>query len=247
MSKIGIIGGTGLTRLEQLTITRREVVNTPYGEASGAFTHGVLHEKDVVFLARHGNSHHIAPHDINYRANLWALQSLGVDKIIAFNAVGGITADMKPAHIIIPHQLVDYTSGREHTFFDQSADSVVHIDFSHPYSELLRDAFFVAADQIDVSICKNAVYAATQGPRLETAAEVERLQRNGCDIVGMTGMPEAALARELEIRYVSCCIVANWAAGIGAETITMEEINRNLTKGMATATALLAASVSNMI
>ncbi len=244
MSKIGIIGGSGLTQLKELTITRRQVVNTPFGEASGAFTHGVLHGKDVVFLARHGNSHHIPPHDINYRANLWALDSLGVDRVIAFNAVGGITAAMAPASIVIPHQIIDYTYGREHTFFDQQADQVVHVDFTHPYSESLRNGFFSAAEAIDITVVKNAIYGATQGPRLETAAEVERLERDGCDIVGMTGMPEAVLARELNMSYASCCIVANWAAGKHADLITMEDINANLTSGMATASALLEASIS---
>lgn len=246
MGKIGIIGGSGLTQLKQLTITRREVVNTTYGEASGAFTHGLLHGKEVVFLARHGNSHHIPPHNINYRANLWALQSLGVDRIIAFNAVGGITSDMAPASLVVPHQIIDYTYGREHTFFDQQADQVVHVDFTHPYSETLRAGFIAAAAALDVSVAKNAIYGATQGPRLETAAEVERLERDGCDIVGMTGMPEAVLARELNMSYVSCCIVANWAAGKGEDTITMEDINANLTTGMAKAGELLEASISKL-
>ena len=246
MSKIGIIGGSGLTQLKQLTITRREVVNTSFGEASGAFTHGILHGKEVVFLARHGNSHHILPHEINYRANLAALQSLGVDRVIAFNAVGGITPAMAPASIAIPNQIIDYTYGREHTFFGQQSGQVVHVDFTSPYSEPLREAFCSAAEAINVTVAKKAIYGATQGPRLETAAEVERLERDGCDIVGMTGMPEAALARELDMSYVSCCIVANWAAGKSAEVITMEDINANLTTAMATAGALLDATISQL-
>lgn len=243
MTSIAVIGGSGLTRLPGLEITRREVINTTYGEPSGAVTHGQLDGKPVVFLARHGNSHQIPPHEINYRANLWALKEIGVSKIIAFNAVGGITPAMQPAAIAIPDQLIDYTYGRDHTFFDKEADEVVHIDFTFPYSETIRQALIGAAKASATEIVPTGVYGTTQGPRLETAAEVIMLERDGCDLVGMTGMPEAALARELDIEYASICIVVNLAAGKGEGTISMDDINQNLTTGMDAALKVLAGAI----
>lgn len=243
MTSIAVIGGSGLTRLPGLEITRREVINTSYGEPSGAVTHGVLHGKPVVFLARHGNSHQIPPHEINYRANLWALKEIDVSKIIAFNAVGGITSAMQPAVIAIPDQIIDYTYDREHTFFDAEADEVVHVDFSFPYSETIREALIKAAKTSGTDIVAKGVYGTTQGPRLETAAEVLMLERDGCDLVGMTGMPEAALARELNIEYASICIVVNLAAGKGEGTISMDDINQNLTSGMDAALEVLAGAI----
>ena len=244
MTSIAVIGGSGLTRLPGLEITRREVINTIYGEPSGAVTHGQLDGKPVVFLARHGNSHHIPPHEINFRANLWALKQIGVTKIIAFNAVGGITPPMQAAAIAIPDQIIDYTYGRAHTFFDKDADEVVHIHFSFPYSEMVRNALIQAASASATEVVDKGVYGVTQGPRLETAAEVLKLEKDGCDLVGMTGMPEAALARELNLEYASCCIVANLAAGKGEGIISMEQINQNLNDGMDAALKVLAGAIA---
>ncbi|MDT8403697.1 S-methyl-5'-thioinosine phosphorylase [Sulfuriflexus sp.] len=232
MSEIAIIGGTGLTSLASLEIVRREMVQTPYGEPSGPLTHGILCNREVVFLARHGYGHTIPPHQVNYRANLWALKSIGVEKVIAIAAVGGIRADLIPGRLVFPDQIIDYTWSRYNTFFEDGSDGVTHIDFTWPYCDELRQQLIQAAARVNLDAAGKATYAATQGPRLETAAEIDRLERDGCDIVGMTGMPEAALARELELCYAACAVVANMAAGRGDGKITLEEIEQNLVKGM---------------
>lgn len=230
--RLAIIGGTGLTSLETLNISRREMVSTPFGEPSGPLTHGELGGKEVVFLARHGYGHTIPPHKVNYRANLWALKHIGVDQVIAVAAVGGIRADMAPGALAFPDQIIDYTWSRCHTFFEEDLEQVTHIDFTHPYCEELRRKLILAARQAGLNAREDGTYGATQGPRLETAAEIRRLERDGCDLVGMTGMPEAALARELGLGYATCAVVANWAAGKSAGVITMEDIQRQLVGGM---------------
>lgn len=234
-----VIGGTGLTEIEGLEVTHREVVHTPYGEPSGPVTHGVIGGRQIAFLARHGYTSNIPPHRVNYRANIWALKSLGVEKVVALAAVGGITPDMQPTRLVIPDQIVDYTYGRPHTFFEEGLEHVTHIDFSWPYCAEVRNALLEAADCAGLAVVPHGTYAATQGPRLETAAEIRRLERDGCDIVGMTAMPEAALARELGMCYAACAVVANWAAGKCDEEISIEEIHDNLKIGMANARALL--------
>ena len=233
MDKLAIIGGTGLDSLGILEVHKREVVTTPFGEPSGAITRGSLFGKEVFFLPRHGYGHAIPPHKINYRANLWALRELGVESILAIAAVGGIRGDMLPARLALPDQIIDYTWGRISTYYEGDNGEVVHIDFSNPYCEDLRQKLLTAAKRANVDIVDGGTYGATQGPRLETAAEVGRMARDGCAIVGMTGMPEAALAREINLCYAGCAIVANWAAGIGDGEITMEEIDANLKVGMA--------------
>jgi 5'-methylthioinosine phosphorylase len=227
---VAIIGGTGLTALEGLEITHRKMMYTPYGEASSPITHGEYNGNPVIFLPRHGSRHTIPPHKINYRANIWSLKELGVKNIIAVAAVGGINMEMKPKDLVIPHQLIDYTWGRKHTFFED--DNVQHIDFTDPYTLELREKLLSAAKDLDFPVHDKGVYAATQGPRLETTAEIDRLEKEGCDLVGMTGMPEAALAREVEINYATCALVVNEAAGRGPEQITMEDIERNLEGGI---------------
>lgn len=231
MSDIAIIGGTGLTSIESLEITRREMVRTPYGEPSGPLTHGMLCGHSVVFLARHGQGHTIPPHDINYRANIWALKSIGVEKVLAIAAVGGIHEDLVPGKLVFPDQIIDYTWSRDNTFFDRGEGKVKHIDFTWPYCESMRQLAIEAAKIAGLDVIGTGTYAATQGPRLETAAEVTRLERDGADMVGMTGMPEAALARELELCYASCSVVANRAAGRGDGEITITEIEENLVSG----------------
>lgn len=243
MSSLAIIGGTGLTALEGLEIKHREVVHTPYGQPSGALTHGVLFGKPIVFLARHGYSHTIPPHMVNYRANLWALQNRGVEKVIAIAAVGGIHADIYPARLVFPDQIIDYTSARAHTFFEKDLEHVTHIDFSMPYCEKLRKILIKGARAAKLDACETGTYGATQGPRLETAAEINRLERDGCTIVGMTGMPEASLAKEIGLCYASCGVSANWAAGRGGKEITIEEIRVNLHTGMEQVRSLLHAVV----
>ena len=231
--RLAIIGGTGLDTLKNLQITRHQVVNTPYGEPSGPLTFGLLGGCEVVFFARHGHAHRIPPHQINYRANLWALKEAGVEKIIAVAAVGGITDRMAPSVLCVPDQLIDYSYGREHTFFEGELKSVTHIDFTYPYSEALRQDLIQAANAMEIDLVAGGVYACTQGPRLESMAEVLRLERDGCDVVGMTGMPEASLARELGMDYAHLCVIANWAAGKnGDQIITMDEIDATLKEGM---------------
>lgn len=230
---LAIIGGTGLGNLKNLEITRHQVVNTPYGEPSAPLTFGLLGGSEVVFFARHGHSHRIPPHQINYRANLWALKEAGVSQIISVAAVGGITPRMAPAVLCVPNQIIDYTYGREQTFFEGSLESVTHIDFTYPYSETLRHELTHAASMLSLDVVDSGVYACTQGPRLESIAEVLRLERDGCDIVGMTGMPEASLARELEMDYAHLTVIANWAAGKNdSQIITMDEIDTTLKDGM---------------
>jgi 5'-methylthioinosine phosphorylase len=232
MAKLAIIGGTGLTRLENLAIERREAMQTPYGEPSAALSFGSLHGKDVVFLARHGDEHTIPPHMVNYRANLWALRQQGIERVIGVCAVGGIRADIVPSAVVIPDQIIDYTWSRGHTFFETELSAVTHIDFTRPYCQQLREVLIDGAGRAGIEILTSGTYGATQGPRLETAAEVDRMERDGCDMVGMTGMPEAALACELGLCYAVCAVSANDAAGRGSGPITMDDIEANLHSGL---------------
>lgn len=239
MSELAIIGGTGLTDLSGLEITDKQVVQTPFGTPSAPLIHGTFYGKSITFLARHGSGHTLPPHKINYQANIWALKEAGVKNIVAVAAVGAIPLVMQAKDLVIPHQLIDYTWGRTSTFFEDQLTHVTHIDFTHPYCEYLRNLLLQASAKVDFSVHNKGIYAATQGPRLESAAEIDRLERDGCDIVGMTGMPEAALAREQDLCYATCAVVANQAAGRGAEEITMDEIYANLQAGIANVKTLL--------
>jgi len=227
---LAIIGGSGLTQLASLEVTFRKAARTPYGEPSGALTFGKLRGRDVAFLARHGYGHTIPPHEVNYRANIWALREEGAAEIVSVASVGGIRADLGPGTLVIPHQIIDYTWGRRSTFFEGGDVPVSHVDFTRPYSEPLRQKLLAAARACGEPVLDGAVYAATQGPRLETAAEIDRLERDGADVVGMTGMPEAALARELDLRYAAIAVVVNHAAGRGESRtgIRLERIEQML-------------------
>ena len=239
MTDLAVIGGSGLTALDGLEAVHQVHVDTPWGEPSAPLSHGRLGGVDIVFLARHGVPHVIAPHRVNYRANIWALHHTGVRRIIAVAAVGGIRSDFDNGAVVIPDQIVDYTWGREHTFFEHDRDHVVHVDFTSPYCERLRAELLDAARRVEIDAADGGTYAATQGPRLESAAEIDRLERDGCDIVGMTGMPEATLARELEVSYAHCAVVSNRAAGRSTETLTMKMIRANLESGVAGVRRLL--------
>lgn len=210
---LGIIGGSGLTQLADLDVSHREVVRTPYGEPSGPLTFGRIGTQEVAFLARHGYGHTIPPHLVNYRANVFAMRQIGVKQIVSVASVGGIRADLGPGTLVVPDQIIDYTWGREISFHTGGDEPVVHVDFTEPYAAEVRRLLLDCAHAIGETVQDGAVYAATQGPRLESAAEINRLERDGADIVGMTGMPEAALARELDLPYAALCVVANWAAG----------------------------------
>ena len=227
---LAIIGGTGLTQLSNLEVTRREVVRTPWGEPSGALTFGQISGRQAIFLARHGYGHTIPPHMVNYRANIWALRERGATHVVSVASVGGIRSDLGPGDIVIPHQIIDYTWGRKSTFFEGDERGVVHVDFTHPYCEELRKACVAAARAAGQPVVDSGVYGCSQGPRLESAAEIDRMERDGADMVGMTGMPEAALARELQLCYAAIAVVANYAAGRAGSTagVRMEEINATL-------------------
>jgi 5'-methylthioadenosine phosphorylase len=210
-----IIGGSGLAKLAALKNTRRQVLRTPYGEPSGALTFGEFGEREVVFLARHGYGHTIAPHEINYRANIWALKDLKVDGVFSIATVGGVRADLGPGTLVVPDQIIDYTHSRKSTFYEGADAPVTHVDFTQPYAARLRSLLLAAAQTCAQAVIDGATYACTQGPRLETAAEIERIARDGGDLVGMTGMPEAGLAREAGLEYATLGVVVNHAAGRG--------------------------------
>ena len=213
---LAIIGGSSLDKLTVLENVQRVDVTTPYGAPSGPLMFGQLNHRDVIFLARHGDNHSLPPHRINYRANVWALRAHRVRHIVAIATVGGVGADFPAGTLAVPDQIIDYTWGRASTFFDGAGDAVRHIDFTQPYDDALRARLLRAAERLDEPLHAGGTYAATQGPRLETAGEIRRLARDGAHMVGMTGMPEAALARELDLQYATLALVVNAAAGTGA-------------------------------
>ncbi len=253
MNDVAIIGGTGLNSIEGVSVLDELRSSTPFGAPSGALQRIDFRGRQCLFLARHGQPHRIPPHRINYRANLWALHERGVRRVIAINSVGGIAPAMAAGVVAIPDQIVDYTSGREHTFHDGIERGGVdlaaldHVDFTHPYSAGLRSALRNAAELAGVEVVEGGVYGATQGPRLESIAEIARMARDGCDLVGMTGMPEAGLARELGMQYAALCLVVNPAAGIGEGEITMDDINRVIASGMGRVRALLGELLTTLL
>lgn len=254
---IGIIGGSGLYCLDELIAREKRACVTPWGEPSSPLVVGSYKaspQSDVVFLPRHGEGHQLPPHKVNYRANIAALSDQQVSAIYAVNVVGGINREMCPGDLVIPDQIIDYTWGREHTYSsgcelsggansDSSEIPIQHVDFTYPYDQVLRDNLLQQAIALGLQVHSGGVYGATQGPRLETSAEIVRMERDGCDIVGMTGMPEAALARELGIPYASLALVVNMAAGLGEEEITMAQIGSVIDSGMVKIRQLIAAVV----
>ncbi|BEV08436.1 MULTISPECIES: S-methyl-5'-thioinosine phosphorylase [unclassified Methylophilus] len=244
---LGIIGGTGLTALDNLNISKRLIVRTPYGEPSQPLVFGEINGKEVVFLARHGGGHTIPPHAINYRANVWALHSVGVCDLLAVATVGGITRNLIPGDIVLPNQILDYTYGRNNTYHDGIELPVRHVDFTQPYSQAMRERCLKAAADVGCSVVDGGVYACVQGPRLETAAEIDRYERDGATLVGMTGMPEAVLARELGVSYAAICPVANFAAGRGDSTqsIQFEQVMPLLQQTMDKVRAVIAQYLSD--
>lgn len=227
--ELGLIGGTGLYAFPGLERVTRVEIDTPFGAPSGAYVCGELEGRRVAFLARHGEAHDLAPHRVNYRANVHGFRQLGCARLVGINAVGGIRDDMGPRALVVPDQIIDYTHGRASSFSDMPGVKVEHVDFSQPYTSSLRAGLLAAAARIDLAVVDGGCYGATQGPRLETVAEIARMRRDGCDLVGMTGMPEAVLARELGIDYACIALIANWAAGCGdALEISLEEIHAHL-------------------
>ena len=242
---LAIIGGSGLTKLANLDVTHREVMRTPYGDPSGAVTFGQLGGQPVAFLARHGYGHTVPPHEVNYRANLWALHKIGASGVVSVASVGSIRADLKPGDIVIPHQLIDYTWGRKSTYHEGCGVAVRHVDFTDPYDPALRQQLIEAAARAGMTVSDAAVYAVTQGPRLETAAEIDRFERDGADLVGMTAMPEAVLARELGLPYAAINLVANYAAGRADSRhgISFDAIEQVLQESMGRVRTIIAALV----
>ncbi len=232
MTRVAIIGGSGLSELSRLKGRRTEPMRTPYGEPSAPLTRGELAGREVIFLPRHGARHPIAPHEINYRANLWALKESGATDVIAVNAVGAIRDGLAVGQLVVPDQIIDYTYGRVHTFFASGAQALMHVDFTEPYCEGLRRLLIAAAEKAGVTAVPGGTYAATQGPRFESAAEIRRCERDGADIVGMTGMPEAGLARELGLCYACIALVVNPAAGKAKGPIDLKMVEENLELGM---------------
>ncbi len=232
MAKIAIIGGTGVTSMPGLTLNCREMVRTIYGAPSSPLIHGSISDCEVIFLARHGRRHTIPPHMINYRANIKALQEVGVTHVIALAAVGGISDECAEQSLVIPDQIIDYTYDRAHTFHGDKSHKFEHVDFTQPYSAEIRQKLIDAARTLKLPVTTTGVYGATQGPRLETAAEIKRMEIDGCTIVGMTGMPEASLARELGLEYACCAMVVNRAAGKVPTGIDFSKIEKNLKSGV---------------
>lgn len=235
---LAIVGGTGLSRLSSFASQTAKEIATPYADSPVVVELFAVAGETFAFLPRHGSEHTVPPHRVNYRANIWALKEVGATGVLSVNAVGGIHEQMAPGAFMVPDQLIDYTHGRISTFFDTGLEQVTHIDFTQPFDAAMRQLLLQAAEEVNTempkarSVVDGGVYGVTQGPRLETAAEVRKLQRDGCDVVGMTAMPEAALARELELPYASLALSVNWAAGLVPGEITLSEIRAVVAEGM---------------
>lgn len=232
MAKIAIIGGTGVTNMPGLVLNYREMVKTIYGAPSSPLIHGSINDCEVIFLARHGRRHTIPPHMVNYRANIKALQEVGVTHVIALASVGGIAPDCKEQSLVIPDQIIDYTYGRSHTFHGDRVGKFEQIEFTEPYSAAIRDQLIDSAVALMLPVVSKGVYGVTQGPRLETAAEIKRMENDGCTIAGMTGMPEASLALELGLEYACCAMVVNRASGKVPTGINFTDVEKNLKGGV---------------
>jgi 5'-methylthioinosine phosphorylase len=232
-----VIGGTGALDLFEI-IEQREF-KSRYGRPSAALSRIRLGSAEAWFLPRHGNPHLIAPHAVNYRANIDILRQSGASQVVAIHAVGGVDPALEPGSLVIPDQLIDYTWGRAHTFSDAPGQPLKHIEFAEPFAGPTRQALLKAAGEAEVEVEAGGCYAVTQGPRLETAAEIARLAADGCSLVGMTAMPEAALAREAGLDYASLSVVANPAAGVTDEVISIDEIHRVLARAMVQVRSLL--------
>lgn len=247
MTKLAIIGGTGLTLIEGFTIIKREMIKTPHGAPSCPLVFGELKGKPVVFLARHGSTHNIQPHQINYCANIWALKSVGVEKIVAVTAVRGISDESACGSLAIPDQIIDYTHGRINTFFDGGNDTAVQqIDFAEPYDSALRAELIECANESTLDCVASGIYGATEGPRMESTAEIARMERDGCTLAGMTGMPEASLAKELNMAYACCAVIAAKAAGKG-KPFAQQNVESDLANGMAGVRKLLEESLPRLV
>jgi 5'-methylthioinosine phosphorylase len=230
MKRVGLIGGTGLDRWG--SVVASHPVNSVYGPPSAAPAEYQIGNTRVFFLPRHGEQHQVPPHAVNYRANIDVLKQLGIEGIIAVNAVGGISSHGHPGALAVPDQLIDYTWGRAHTFSLSAEDKLHHVEFAKPFDGHVRRGLIKVAGIAGIDVADGGCIGVSQGPRLETAAEIRRFKQDGCDLVGMTTMPEAALAREAGLDYASLCVSANWAAGLEDTPVTMEAIEATLSDAM---------------
>ncbi len=246
MVAIAIIGGTGMSQLDQFTVQRREMVKTPYGVPSCPLVFGELNGVSVVFLSRHGNRQSIPAHMVNYCANVWALHSVGVKRVVAVGVVGAIDDACNVGDIVIPDQIIDYTTDRSKSYERGHVEGFHQIDFSYPFNDALRQELIQGGGRVGVSMVDHGTYGTVSGPRLETVAEVRRMEQDGCSIVGMSCMPEAALARELELDYAFCAVTVNPAAGKGDGVINVPDWQSTIETGTASAQLLLAETVLSL-
>ena len=240
-----IIGGSGSgTLLPEMTVKEHIELTTPYGKPSSPIVHGIYEDQSFYVLYRHGMSHTLPPHKINYRANIWALSELNVKAVVAIATCGAIRSTLVPGSLMVPDQLIDYTWGRESTFFDGTDGRVGHLEMTYPYCSQLREVLLLAANNLDVTLVNGGVYGIAQGPRFETPAEINRMEIDGVDVVGMTGMPEAALAAEKSICYATVNFIVNPAAGRGNHAIGMDEIKMAWESGYKKLNRLLAETLA---
>lgn len=232
MTSVAVIGGTGMNQWPGLVVQQKLEIDTPFGPPSAPLLLGKVYGTKAIFLARHGEGHKLPPHGINYRANLWALKHAGVQSVVAIAAVGAIAPWLPPGAVAVPVDIIDYTYGREHTYSDGAHAELKHVEFTEPFSPRVRRELLHGALAAQVEVADGGVVGVTQGPRLESAAEIKRLKRDGCDMVGMTSMPEAGLARELGLDYACLAVSVNWAAGLGSGDIH-GEIHQWIETGMA--------------
>lgn len=241
---LALIGGTGLNELAEATETIE--MDTPFGAPSAPIRVISTDPVRLLFLPRHGSPHRFPPHRVNYRANLWALKEAGAGQVLAVSAVGGITEAYQPGTLAAPDQLIDYSWGRQHTFFDSEDVPLVHVDFTHPYQGRLRDSLLQSAARQSIDLVDGGCIGVFQGPRLESAAEVERARRDGCNMAGMTSLPETALARELGLDFAGIAVVSNWGAGVSGALISEDDIAETLKEPMARVRALLRALIETL-
>lgn len=241
---IGVIGGSGVYEIEGVVIKEDKRISTPFGDPSDSYRIGEISGVEVAFLPRHGSPHHIAPHKINYRANIWGFKELGAERIISINAVGGISRKMIPGAVVILNQIIDMTEGRASTFYDE--EEIVHVDFTEPYCPELQAAILTSGKKAGIALKEKAAYICVNGPRLETAAEIKAFSLLGADVVGMTGMPEASLARELSICFAGIGVVTNYAAGISGNRLTTTEVIKTMAESTEVVKILLERTFVNI-
>lgn len=241
-AEIAVIGGSGVYALDYLTDVQTTVVSTPYGK-SPEIVLGKLANRNVAFLPRHGKKHTAPPHLVNYRANLWALRELGVKRVLATTASGSLRSRMRPGDLVLLDQFVDFTKRRPMTFYEGGKGGVVHVDVTEPYCPELRKILRETARALKIKLHPRATYGCTEGPRFETAAEIQALRRLGCDLVGMTNVPECILARELELCYAAIAVVTNFAAGISKTKLTHEEVAELMAKNIERVKSLIFTAV----